>query len=139
MTHVDIVRRAYALLNQGDFDAVLQDIHPDIVWHTYIVPRPGGGVYRGHAGVRDLWSDAREIFGDFRNVPEKLFDAGDHVVSFVRVEGVGVKSGAAVGARIAHVVTFQEGKMIRIESFQDRDEALRAAGIDPPTQGTKTP
>jgi len=54
---------------------------------------------------------------------------GDRVVAFVRVEGVGAKSGIAVQARIAHVHTFRDGKVIRVESFEDRDEALRVAGI----------
>ena len=36
----------------------------------------------------------------------------------------------AVQARIAHVHTFRDGKVIRVESFEDRDEALRAAGIE---------
>ena len=33
-------------------------------------------------------------------------------------------------ARIAHVYTFRDGKVIRVESFEDRDEALRVAGIE---------
>ena len=124
------MRRGYDAFNDGDIDAALQLFHPEIVWHTYIVPGPGGGTYRGHDGVRELWSDAKRIFGDFRNVPEEMFDAGDdRVVTFVRVEGIGVKSGVAVQARIGHVHTFREGKVIRVQSFEDRGEALRAAGL----------
>jgi ketosteroid isomerase-like protein len=127
--HIAAVRHGYETFNSGDFDAALQVFDPEIEWHTYIVPGPGGGVYRGHDGVRELWSDAKKIFGGFRNEPEEIFDAGDRVVAFVRVEGVGVKSGIAVQARIAHLYTFREGKVLRVESFEDRDEALRAAGI----------
>jgi ketosteroid isomerase-like protein len=129
--YVELVRQGYEAFNRGDIEASLSMLDPEIEWHTYIVPGPGGGVYHGHDGVRELWSEAQRIFGGFKNVPEQIFEAGDRVVAFVRVEGVGTKSGAPVAARIAHVQTIRDGKVIRIESFEDRDAALRAAGIDP--------
>jgi ketosteroid isomerase-like protein len=127
--HIATVRHGYETFNCGDIDAALEMFDPEIEWHTYIVPGPGGGVYRGHDGVRELWSEAKKIFGGFRNEPEEMFDAGDQIVAFVRVEGVGAKSGVAVQARIAHLHTFRGGKVLRVESFEDRDAALRAAGI----------
>ena len=126
---LELVRRSYESFNANDVDAALEAFDPSIEWHTYIVPGPGGGVYIGHDGVRELWSDAKRIFGDFRNIPEEMFDAGDQVVTFVRVEGVGAKSGVAVQARIAHLITFRDDKVVRMQSFEDRDEALRAAGL----------
>ena len=122
--------RGYEAFNRGDIEASLEILHPEIEWHTYIVPGPGGGTYHGHDGVRELWADARRIFGEFMNVPEQVFDAGDRVVAFVRVEGVGRESGVAVTARIAHVYSFRDGMVSRVESFEDRDEALRVAGIE---------
>jgi uncharacterized protein len=127
--NADLVRAGYEAFNRGDIEGSLAGLHPEIVWHTYIVPGPGGGTYRGHDGVRELWADARRIFGEFRNIPEELFERGDRVVAFVRVVGVGRESGAPVEARIAHVQTIKDGKVICVESFEDRDEALRAAGI----------
>jgi ketosteroid isomerase-like protein len=126
---VALVRRAYETFNRGDVDAALDFMHPELEWHTYIVPGPGGGMYRGHDGARELWADARRIFGDFRNVPEEVFEVGEHVIAYVSVEGVGARSGAAVQARIAHLYTFRDGKIASIRSFEDRDEACRAAGM----------
>jgi ketosteroid isomerase-like protein len=126
----EMVCSGYEAFNRGDVEASLTILHPEIVWHTYIVPGPGGGTYHGYEGVRELWSDAQRIFGGFRNIPEQLFEAGNRVVAFVRVEGVGTKSGVAVTARIAHLHTFQDGRVIRVESFEDRAEALRTAGIN---------
>ena len=129
-SHTDLVRAGFEAFNRGDIEGALAGLHPEIEWHTYIVPGPGGGTYHGHDGVRELWSDARRVFGDFRNIPEELFESDDRVVAFVRVEGVGRESGAAVEARIAHLYDFRDGRVSRVESFQDRDAALRAAGID---------
>ena len=131
MTHNEIVSRAYATFNAGDIEASLAFFDPEIEWNTYIVPGPGGGVYHGHDGVRELWSDAKKVFGGFKNIPEQLFEAGDRVVAFVRIEGVGTKSGIPVEARIAHVYEFR-GEMIScVRSFEDRDEALRSVGLEP--------
>ena len=128
------MRRSYAAFNAGDIEGSLLLIHPDVEWHTYIVPGPGGGTYNGHEGVRQLWSDARNIFGDFRNEPERIIDAPpDRVVAFVRVCGTGKESGIPVEARIAHVFTFKDGLAARVQSYEDRDEALRAAGLEPET------
>jgi uncharacterized protein len=128
--NVELVRRGYDAFNRGEVEASLSIMHPEIEWHTYIVPGPGGGTYHGHDGVRELWSDARKIFGEFKNIPEQMFDGGDRVVAFVRVEGVGRESGVPVQARIAHLYTFRDGKVACVESFEDRAEALRAAGIE---------
>jgi ketosteroid isomerase-like protein len=120
---------SYEAFNRGDVEAAIEPFHPEIVWHTWIVPGPGGATYIGHDGVRELWTDAQNIFGDFRNEPERLIDAGNRVVAFVRICGVGKGSGAEVEARIAHILHFIDGKVVRVESYGDRDEALRAAGV----------
>jgi uncharacterized protein len=130
MTNREIVLRGYETFNAGEIEDSLALFDPHIEWHTYIVPGPGGGVYHGHDGVRELWTEAKRVFGGFKNIPERMFDAGDRVVAFIRIEGVGAKSGVAVQARIAHMHTLRDGKVIRVESFEDRDEALRAAGIE---------
>jgi ketosteroid isomerase-like protein len=128
-TNLEKVRRSYEAFNNGDIEGALGVLAPDVEWQTYIVPGPGGATYHGHDGVRQLWTDARTIFGDFRNDPEELFDAGDRVVAFVCVRGRGSLSGAPVEARIAHLMTFRGGLVVRVESFEDREEALRKAGL----------
>src|SRR5438445_3799 len=119
----------YEAFNSGDLDRAETLFDPDVVWHTWIVPGPGGGTYRGHAGIRELWSEARNVFGDFRNEPERLIAAGDRMVAFIRVRGRGKGSGVEVEARIAHVLTFRDDKVVRVDSYEDRDEALRAVGL----------
>jgi ketosteroid isomerase-like protein len=121
------VRRGYDAFNTGNVEGTLALVHPDIEWNTYLVPGPGGGTYRGFEGVRELWNDVRNIFIDYRNDPEELMEIGDKVVAFICISGRGSLSGAEVEARIAHVFTFRDGKIIRVDSHEDRDEAMRAA------------
>jgi ketosteroid isomerase-like protein len=121
--------RSYEAFNKGDLEGALEMFGPEIVWQTYLVPGPGGGTYHGHAGVRELWADARNIFGDFRNEPERLITAGDRLVVLVRICGWGKESGVEVEAKIAHIHTFRGDRVVRVESYEDRDEALRQAGV----------
>jgi ketosteroid isomerase-like protein len=124
-----IALMSYDAFNRGDLEEALSVMAPDIVWHTYLVPGPGGGTYHGHDGVRELWADARNIFGDFRNEPERLISVGDRLLVMIRICGWGKESGVAVEAKIAHIHTFQDGKVVRVESYEDREDALREAGI----------
>jgi ketosteroid isomerase-like protein len=123
-----ILLRGYEAFNCGELDAAIEMFDPDVVWQTWIVPGPGGATYQGHQGVRELWGDARTIFGNFRNEPERII-ASERVVAFVRVCGTGKESGVEVEGRIAHLYTFRGDKVVKVESYEDRDEALRAAGI----------
>jgi len=121
--------RSYEAFNRGDLEDALALFDPEVVWHTYLVPGPGGGTYLGHDGVRELWADARNIFGDFRNEPERLVSVGDRLLVMVRICGWGKESGVEVEAKIAHVHTFRDGKVLSVESYEDRDQALELVGV----------
>ena len=124
-----IVLRGYAAFNGGDLETAVELFDPEVVWHTWIVPGPGGGTYHGHEGVRELWREAQNVFGDFRNEPERVIASVDRIVAFIRVCGRGKGSGAEVEARIAHLLTFRGDKVLRVDSYEDRDEAVRVAGV----------
>jgi ketosteroid isomerase-like protein len=126
---ISVVLRGYEAFNRDDVDGALDQLHAEITWHTYLVPGPGGGTYHGHDGVRELWRDARNVFGEFRNEPERVIAAGDRVLAFVRVCGRGKGSGVEVEAKIVHVYTFRDGKVASVESYEDRDEAMRTVGL----------
>jgi ketosteroid isomerase-like protein len=124
-----IVLRGYEAFNCGELDEAVAMFDPEIVWNTWIVPGPGGATYHGLDGVRELWSDARNVFGNFRNEPERVIAGGDKMVTFVTVRGRGMVSGVEVEGRIAHVYTFRGDKVTGVDSYEDREEALRVAGV----------
>jgi len=122
-------KASYDAFNRGDNEGALQFMHPEIEWRTYLVPGPGGGTYRGHDGVRQLWTDVRTIFEDFRNEAEDFFTEQNRVVVFVRFTGRGRGSGADVEARLAHLFEFEDDLVRRVRTYEERDAALAAAGI----------
>jgi len=71
--------------------------------------------------------EAQPWAGTLRFEPEAIeaVDA-EHVVVDVRVTASGIGSGVPVEARAAHVLTVRDGRVVRIQSFLDR-EAARAA------------
>jgi ketosteroid isomerase-like protein len=48
---------------------------------------------------------------------------------WVRFVGHGAGSGLPVEMEVAHVVTFRDGKIARVDEYYDRAEALEAAGL----------
>src|SRR3954467_9626517 len=87
------------------------------------------GVYRGTEEIRRWADEGRAVYGSFEVVPEELLDAGEKAVAMVRMRAWGTRSGASVEARVAHVLTLRGGKLLRLEYYGDRGEALRAVGL----------
>jgi ketosteroid isomerase-like protein len=65
---------------------------------------------------------------------DDVVDAGERVVSLFRIRGVGSGSGVPVERDDAMIWTFKDGRLIRIDYFNDQRRALEAAG-DPDRAG----
>jgi uncharacterized protein len=126
--HVDALRRGFEAFQQGDWEAVLEDVHPDVEVHE---PRelPDAQVLHGHAGLRAALERGQEMFDDLRIYAEEFIDAGDQVVIWYRVIGRGKGSGAEVEMDQAGVWTFRGGTVVRVDGYFDRAQALEFAGV----------
>jgi uncharacterized protein len=114
-----------------DPDAYFDLVAEDVEWDLRDTTSPMAGLYHGREAVRDLYRQWASAFSDWRFDIERLIDAGEHVVAFVTEHGHGRGSGVEVEMRRANVTTFRDGKVVRFRSFASRDDALRAAGLDP--------
>ena len=130
--NVEIVRGIYGALARWDAAAAFRSYADDIVWDVSnmrvgaLTRKP---VYVGHDGVRDWWRESLEIFGKVHVDVEELVDAGDQVLAFVRERHVGRSSAATVEAAHMAVWTLANGKVVRLRMFEDRQQALEAAGL----------
>jgi ketosteroid isomerase-like protein len=86
-------------------------------------------VFRGREGLTQLWAIFRGAWGEFRFEPERFFDAGDRVVTFVRIVAKGGASGVPIELKTAHVGTVRDGRFTSARLYRDRSEALEAAGL----------
>jgi ketosteroid isomerase-like protein len=128
--NVGIVRRGYeAFAEDGVFHLGFLD--PEIEWRG---PRQFADLaepHYGHEGVRRYFEKVLEAFEDYRMVPEEFIDAGpDQVLVFSREGARGRGSGAEVETHpTAHLWTIRGGKAVRMQSYWERSEALKAAGL----------
>ncbi len=128
--NVETVRRAYDAWNRRDFDAVIALADPEIEWTMFGTTRfPGTeGTYHGHDGVREFWRLIIEPWAELHIEIEGTRAAGDLVVAFVRFH-TKARQGLELEAPFVHLVDLRDGTVIRFRSFDNRAEALEAAGL----------
>jgi len=114
---VEIVRRFLI----ADVDEALAYADPGIVWNP-IEELPT----QGHDAVRASLARWKAEWHDYRLRPEEFVDLGDRVVVTVRLRGRGRGSGVDVDARFYDVYTLRDGKIVRMDQFTERSEALEA-------------
>jgi ketosteroid isomerase-like protein len=135
--NVEKVRRGYEVMGQWlrDYPAELppldEFLDAEIEWRG---PREFPDLAEpkfGHEGIREYLDAIFEAIEDYRMVPEEFIDAGsDQVLVFSREGGRGRGSGAEVFTHpTAHLWTIRNGKAIRMQSYWERVEALKAAGL----------
>lgn len=125
--NVDVVRGLFDAFNGGDYARCFSFIDPEVEWED---PRgiPGGGVHRGHDGVRSWFARWLAAWDGFAVVPEEFVDAGRHVVVAERLRGTGRASGVPIEQAWVAVYTLREGRIVRRTDYATKDAALAAVG-----------
>jgi ketosteroid isomerase-like protein len=104
-----------------------ETIDPDVEVYDHDIP--DAAIYRGHAGYARWLADWGEAWSDFGLEPERWVDAADKVVFVFRITAVGKGSGVEVKRRDAMVLTYRDGKTVRLDYYNNEPEALAAAGV----------
>ena len=118
--NVEVVRKFLLL----EVDEALVYADPDIVWNP-----AEESATQGHDAVRASLVRWKSEWDDYELFPEEFEHTGEHVVVAVRLRGRGRGSGVEVDARFYDVFTLREGKIVRMDQFTQRSEALEAAGL----------
>jgi ketosteroid isomerase-like protein len=130
--NIDMVRRLYDAAARRDdvtpFEVYAEDIVFDISnsRRVLLAMKP---VYHGHDGVRQYWRETTSAFGQIDFEVEELIDAGDRVLAVIREREIGRTSRAPVETTHLAVFTLSGGKIIQMRVFDDREQALEAAGL----------
>jgi ketosteroid isomerase-like protein len=122
---VELVRAALDAYNLGDFEDLSRFATPDFTfdWSRSIGPQ------RGVYGIDELSEfNIAEQFETARTEPEDFIEVGDHVVTPLvgRYRG---RDGIEVTARFTYLWSIRDGAVARVTLYQERDEALEAAGL----------
>ena len=124
--NVELVRRTYEAVNNGDSDGVVLYFHPEIEFHAY--PRYSEGVYHGKQAVREYIENVWEHFESVRIEVDELLDAGDQVVVVTTQHPVPKRGQQEMTAHLAEVYTVRDGLLAERRPYSTRNEALEAAG-----------
>ena len=125
--NVEVVRRGYEHFAQTG-EAAFSIYSPDVEWHS-AAEDPYAEPFHGVEGVRRLIQEVRESLDDFRTEPFEYLDGGDYVVAGLIHRGRGKGSAAEVEMREWNVFLIEEGQIVSVHEYSDRDAALRTAGL----------
>jgi ketosteroid isomerase-like protein len=115
---------------ENNLEGALADLPQDFEW---LVPGfPGSQAARGPEETLDFFRDWIAQWDDLR-VDWELEQGGpDTVLALVDMRGRGRASGVPVELHFAQIWSFREGVPVRMEFFNDAEDARRAAGIASP-------
>jgi ketosteroid isomerase-like protein len=122
----EFAARVYAAINARDRDAIRALSDPDIVVGTTVE------AYRGPEALLGWLDEGDDAFDDFTVDLIEIEELAGHVLASMRQRGRGKASGAEVEHRFTHVWTLHDGRAIRLQSFANRDDAVRFAEGDEP-------
>jgi ketosteroid isomerase-like protein len=128
VANVELLRRIYEALNEGEFGPLEAALAPGFAYHSR-AEIPGGGTYRGRDVCMDRLRELREVFKRLHWQPEDFLEVGARIMVTARLTGAGRTSGVDVEELIVHVWTFDDGHAVELHVFSQRRDALRALGL----------
>ena len=127
--NVEIVRGMFEAFNRGDIAAVFAHFDEECELHEpeEMPDTPTTG-FRGHDGIRKWMGNLRET-GGIQFEPTSFTTNGDVVFSEWVGHGLGQGSGVPIRWTTFAVVHLRDAKIVRLDAFLGRDQALEAAGL----------
>jgi ketosteroid isomerase-like protein len=135
--NVEIVRRGYEALNQGDIQTTLALFDPRVEVHLakegqQVLGPDFSPVYSGLDGFMEFLGQLQAAWEKWSWEPEEYIDAGDdRVLVMLRMRAKGRASGLEVDQPMGHLCTMEDGRLVRHETYWDPAEAREAAGVPP--------
>jgi ketosteroid isomerase-like protein len=124
-SNLALARRLYEAQARHDNDTIFSIYHPDIEWDA----SPGGGVvggiFHGHAGVREFMRDWTRTWSDWHTEVAEAYERGDRVLLVIRDRARIAGSAGWIGRQYGHLLTFRDSKIVRATLYMDVDEARR--------------
>jgi uncharacterized protein len=126
--NLELVRRSFDAIRRKDLDTLLDLADPEVVFVNpdYAVET---GTRVGHEGIRIVFDAMFDAFEELRFEPTELIDLGDRVVAIGRMVAKAKGSGVGVNQSFGQTLGVREGKLTRVEWFNDADQAMAAAGV----------
>jgi uncharacterized protein len=129
--NVEIVRGLWQAFADGGLDALMGYFDQEIDWRAMEGAPDDVGEMHGKHAVRRYLQDWLDTFDNITSVPTEMLDVGDdRVVALIHVTGRARLSGIETELRYAIVYTFRDGLIVRGREYADRQQALKAVGLE---------
>jgi len=125
--NVEIIQRSFVTWGETG-EPPWEVLHEDVEAHDHDIM--DASEYRGRAGVERWLEDWGSAWSEFSMEPEEFIDAGERVVALIRMRAKGRGSSVEVEREDALVYEMREGKILRMDYFNSRPQALKAVGLD---------
>ena len=126
-----IVREMYDVFNSEGVEATAAYYADDIVWHSD-PSFPEGGQFEGRDAVVAYMSSMFQNWAHVELEIEELVARDDRVLALLRMRNSG-RDGIEMVAFWGHLWTVEDGRMVDVRSFLNREAALDAMGVTPQT------
>jgi ketosteroid isomerase-like protein len=127
--NVAVVRRWIEVYNRRDIEALIEVSDADIEFRSIFAAIETGGVFRGYPGVFEYFKTLDDAYERFEVVPHDVLDAGAAALMVADADWRGKESGAEARTSIFVAFWLRAGKVLRVETFTDRAQALDAVGL----------
>jgi ketosteroid isomerase-like protein len=124
--NVELVQGALEGFDTSD-QATWAALDKDIEVHDHDIM--DAGEYRGHAGFGRWLEDWEAAWSDSTIEPQEFIDAGERVVALIVQKTTGQGSGVVLEREDAIVFEVRGAMIVRIDYYNDRAQALKAAGM----------
>jgi ketosteroid isomerase-like protein len=125
--NVEVVWRATEAFNRREL--LLDDLDPEVEW-VEDQRFPGAESFHGPAGVERSVKKWWDAWSEITMELTEVIDLGDRVVIAGRSHARGHGSDVSVTAQFGGIYEFRGGKVVRVQIFGGRAEALEAAGLE---------
>jgi ketosteroid isomerase-like protein len=127
--NVRLVERAIAAINARDIESYRACCTENVKLETPMAAV--GGVYEGIDGIKRFLTDVEEAAPDFRIELDGVEEVDSkRVIAFLHSSSTGRASGYRMAWPSTNVYDLVDGKISHIRIFLDRQQALKAVGLE---------
>ena len=127
--NVEIVRRSVEAFNEvGMAESALRFFDPDGVFEEP-PEQPAPTVAEGRDAAVEIFRQFEEAWEEHRSEPEEIRVIDEERVLVLSVEHFRGRDGLEITQPCGSIYTVRNGKIVRLQSFWERENALKALGL----------
>jgi len=129
-TDIEPITRMFRAWNSGDIAALIDAFDAEAEVRPAMSAFLASTVYRGHDGVAAWYEETYEPWVELHAEPQRLIDAGERIVVVVALRARVPGGHVAVEGKIAQVVTVRDGRIVRLDGYEEPEAAFAAVGLE---------